>query len=118
LELSLLPKRGKIYEVRKIIYEFVHYVFHLDHKYPKHVDYVKWDYERLIRYLLSEYCLEEVAANNGGVKICLTGDGAEIAGNESDSQCAVGYKLTDERACDPISGNLVFVKEVDQNRRI
>ena len=44
--LLLLPKRGKIYEVLKIMNKFVHHVFHLEHnsdpaKYSKHGDYVK-----------------------------------------------------------------------------
>jgi len=121
--LLLLPKRGKIYEVRKIMKNFVHHVFHLEHnsdpdKYPKHGDYVKCNYKRLTRFLVMGYGLEEKAVIDGLVELCLTGDGAEITGKHSGSQCAVGYKPTDEDAIDPLTGELVYYEMIEHEGRM
>jgi hypothetical protein len=59
---SLLPYCQRVTEVRKILNNFAQYLFKLEHnKDPmlrEHGDYVKWDYECLLRYLLKQFGLK------------------------------------------------------------
>ena len=55
---------------------------------------------------------------DGLVEICLTGDGAEITGKHSGSQCAIGYKPTDEDAIDPLTGDRMYYEMVEHEGRM
>ena len=61
---------------------------------------------------MREYKLKEKAILEGLVKLCLTGDGAEITRKQSDSQCTGGYKPTGEDARNPITGEPMYVDDV------
>ena len=58
--------------------DFARYLFKMqnntDLETARHGDFVTWDYESLVRFLVKEYGLEEKAAREGGVELVGTGD--------------------------------------------
>ena len=109
---SMLPFRGRVTEVRKIMNDFARHLFCFQHNTTpdtaKHGDFVAWDYESLVRFLVKEYGLKEKATSKGGVVLVATGDGATYLGKYSKSQFAAGFKMVDEDAIDPITKEHIF----------
>jgi hypothetical protein len=64
-------------------------------------DGVKFNYQKLLSFVLEIYGLDEIARTTGGVKIAITLDGAELSRNAG--HVTAGVKITDPRAIDPIT---------------
>ena len=116
---SLLPFRNRLTAVRKMMNDFAHYLFkikfHSSLEQNKHGDFVKWDEECLLRFLVNEFKLTEKAATRGGVHSCITGDGATILGKYSNSQFATGIRILDDEAVDPKTGLPMFYDMVEDD---
>ena len=81
---SILPYRCQLTDVRKIMNDLAAHLFKLNHNdntdHRKYGDIVKWDYERLIRYLVAVYSLTEKAKTEGNVEAISRADGSEVCG--------------------------------------
>jgi len=121
---TLLPFRGHLTDVRKIMNDLAEHLFKLKHNEDKRLrkygDIVKWDYERLIRYLLAVYSLTQKSVTEGNTEFISRADGSEVCGKYSSSQCAIGLQIVDIDAVDPVSGQPLYydVVEIDGRERI
>ena len=65
------------------------------------IDGVKFDFNKLLRFILEMFQLDEIARTTGGMKIAITLDGADLSQNIQHVTC--GIKVVDPRAVNPIT---------------
>jgi hypothetical protein len=107
---SMLHKRWKISNCRKIADEMVKTLLQVQHhEESEHGEYIHLDIKSLFRLSLKAYGLEKKAIEKG-ILMCITADGVEIANNGMGSQCGFAMKIVDEDARDITTGELLFVK--------
>ena len=82
----------------------------------QHGDHVHLDYQSLIFFLINSFGMKEKAVQDS-VELVFTADGAQICGAKSASQTAAGIKSMDELALDPVTKELMFVEEFDNNNQ-
>jgi hypothetical protein len=74
------------------------------HESTRHGESICVDLERQIRFLVEQYGLKEIAVNEGGVQIAITGDGAALTtSSRKAGQTCLGIKMVDRRCLDPMT---------------
>ena len=101
---GMLHNRWKITQVQNIVNAFVKYLFQIrnDPKKP-YGDLVKLDSERAFQCFVGGLGSKEKAIREG-IEWAITGNGAKIYGTKKATQIAIGFKVTDMDAIDPITG--------------
>jgi hypothetical protein len=71
----------------------------------KLVDGIKFDHGKLFTYLIEKFHLGEIAKTSS-VEMAITVDGATL--DDHVHHVTLGFKICDARACDPVTGELLF----------
>jgi hypothetical protein len=107
---SLLNKRHHLSKLRKFCNMLVDSLFQVQHdETTRHGESICVDLERQIRFLVKQYGLKDIAVNDGGVQIAITGNGAALTtSSRKAGQTCLGIKMVDRRCRDPMTKQPCF----------
>jgi hypothetical protein len=75
----------------------------------RHGESICVNLECQIRFLVEQYGLKDIAVNDGGVQIAITGDGAALTtSSRKAGQTCLGIKMVDRRCLDPMTKQPCF----------
>jgi hypothetical protein len=102
---SSISIKGCMREVEKELKEKVGWKKIRERYKENYIDGIQYDTEKFFTYLLNAFHLGELAKNETD-KMAITVDGAKL--DDKVHHVMIGFKICDKRACDPITGELIF----------